>query len=115
MRRGTSLVEVLVATVLLAVGVAGTLAALAASARLRTAARAEERVAATALEAFSAFVARGCSVSDSLVTSVVDSGGALVDAHIVRRADRASLALDVSLEVPLVRAHLVVRTEHPCA
>ena len=115
MRRGSSLIEVLVATVLLAVGVAGTLAALAASARLRTAARAEERVAATALEVFSAFIARGCAVSDSLVTSDVDSAGAHIDARITRGADRAALALDVSLEVPLLRARTELHAEHPCA
>jgi Tfp pilus assembly protein PilV len=115
MRRGTSLVEVLVATVLLAVGVAGTLAALASAARLRTAARAQERVAAAGAEAFSAFVAEGCGVADSLITSASDSGGPHVCTRIVRSADRAELDVAVWLDVPLLRARLTLRSEHPCA
>jgi Tfp pilus assembly protein PilV len=114
MRRGSSLVEVLVATVLLAVGVAGTLSALAAAARLRTAARAQERVAATALEAFSAFVARGCVVSDSLIVASVDSSGATTASRIQRSADRAAFELTVALDVPLMRARLELQSEHPC-
>jgi type II secretory pathway pseudopilin PulG len=112
MRRGTSLVEVLVATVLLAVGIAGTLGSLAAAARLRTAARAQERVGAVAVEAFSNFVADGCAISDSLVTDTTDGPQARV--RVVRLADRASLELDVLLDVPLLRARVRIESEHPC-
>jgi Tfp pilus assembly protein PilV len=113
MRQGTSLVEVLVATVLLAVGIASTLGALAAAARLRAAARAQERVASVALEAFGVFVANGCAVVDSLVTDTI--AGLEVNTRIVRGADRAQLVLDVALDVPFLRTTLHVESEHPCA
>lgn len=65
MRRGVSLPEVLVAAVLLAVGVAGCLSALATSLRLRTAAWERESLAAAAHDRLSWFAARGCSVGDT--------------------------------------------------
>lgn len=85
-RRGVSLIEVLVATVLLAVGIGGTLSALAASARLRTLARDREQLAAEALDRLAWFEARACAQGDTteqrtttdhvgLEWSVIDSGG----------------------------------------
>lgn len=59
-QRGVSLVEVLVATVLLAVGITGTLASLAAAARLREDARGREAVAAAMRERLAWFEAVGC-------------------------------------------------------
>jgi type II secretory pathway component PulJ len=71
-RRGVSLVEVLVATVLLAVGVTGTLASLAAAGRLRETARGREAVAAAMRERLSWFEAVACrpeTASGSLTRS----------------------------------------------
>ncbi len=65
MRRGVSLPEVLVAAVLLAVGVAGCLAALATALRFRTAAWERESLAAAAQDRLSWFAARGCAVGDT--------------------------------------------------
>ncbi len=64
-RRGVSLPEVLVASVLLAVGVAGCLSALATALRLRTAAWEREALAATAQDRLTWFAARGCSAGDT--------------------------------------------------
>ena len=64
-RSGVSLVEVLVATVLLAVGIGGTLSSLAATARLREWARARERLASEALDRLAWFEARSCAQADT--------------------------------------------------
>ncbi len=64
-RRGVSLIEVLVATVLLAVGIGGTLSSLAATARLRESASARERLAAEALDRLAWFEARACAQLDT--------------------------------------------------
>jgi Tfp pilus assembly protein PilV len=64
-RSGVSLIEVLVATVLLAVGIGGTLSALAASSRLREWARDRERLAAEALDRLAWFEARACAQRDT--------------------------------------------------
>jgi Tfp pilus assembly protein PilV len=64
-RAGVSLVEVLVAAVLLAVGIGGTLSSLAVTARLREWARDRERVAAEALDRLAWFEARACAQSDT--------------------------------------------------
>lgn len=64
-RRGVSLVEVLVATVLLGVGVGGTLASLAAAARLRAEARVREAMAAAVADRLDWFAVRGCLSTDT--------------------------------------------------
>ena len=64
-RAGVSLVEVLVAAVLLAVGIGGTLSSLAATSRLRESARDRERLAAEALDRLAWFEARACAQSDT--------------------------------------------------
>ena len=64
-RSGVSLIEVLVATVLLAVGICGTLGSLAAAARLRQSARQRESLAAAALDRLAWFEARACAQSDT--------------------------------------------------
>lgn len=64
-RSGVSLIEVLVAAVLLAVGICGTLAALAATARLRQLARDREALAAAALDRLAWFEARACAHADT--------------------------------------------------
>lgn len=63
---GVSLVEVLVATVLLAVGINGTLAAVAAAQRLQRDARARDALASLALDRLDWFAHRACGLSDSL-------------------------------------------------
>jgi Tfp pilus assembly protein PilV len=65
-RPGVSLVEVLVAAVLLAVGIGGTLSSLAATSRLRDWARQRERLAAEALDRLAWFEARACAQSDTM-------------------------------------------------
>lgn len=64
-RRGVTLIEVLVASVLLAIGIAGTLNAMVASARLRLSADAREAVVGLMLDRLAWFEANACSVSDS--------------------------------------------------
>lgn len=64
-RRGVSLIEVLVAAVLLAVGIGGTLSSLAATARLREWARHREYLAAAALDRLAWFEARACAQLDT--------------------------------------------------
>jgi Tfp pilus assembly protein PilV len=67
-RPGVSLVEVLVAAVLLAVGIGGTLSSLAATARLRDWARHREQLAAEALDRLAWFEARACAQLDTAET-----------------------------------------------
>lgn len=64
-RPGVTLVEVLVATVLLGVGVSGTLASLAAAARLRGEARLRETMAAAVSDRLDWFAALGCASADT--------------------------------------------------
>lgn len=64
-RRGVSLVEVLVAAVLLAIGIGGTLQALMASARLRLDADAREAVVGLLLDRLAWFESRACAVADT--------------------------------------------------
>jgi prepilin-type N-terminal cleavage/methylation domain-containing protein len=72
-RRGVSLVEVLVASVLLGVGIAGTMNALAASARLRVDADAREAVAGLMMDRLAWFESRECSGADTAgVTRLAD-------------------------------------------
>ncbi len=76
-RRGVSLPEVLVAAVLLAIGVAGCLAAMSTALRFRTMALTRESIAAHAQARLSWFDAEGCSVVDTLVQS--DAGAAVAE------------------------------------
>lgn len=64
-RPGVSLVEVLVAMVLLAVGIAGTMSALAAAAQLREQARMREELASEGLERLAWFEGRACAQLDT--------------------------------------------------
>lgn len=65
MRGGVSLIEVLVAMVLLAIGIAGTLSALAASSQLRNQARMHEELAAEAMNRLAWFESRACAQLDT--------------------------------------------------
>ncbi len=72
-RRGVSLVEVLVASVLLAIGVSGTLNAIVASARLRVSADVREALVGLVLDRLAWFEANACSASDTAgVTRLAD-------------------------------------------
>lgn len=73
-RPAVSLVEVLVATVLLAVGAAGTVAALAAAARLRLVASMRESAVATAESRLAWFEARGCATPDTTIEAAPPDG-----------------------------------------
>lgn len=65
LRPGVTLIEVLVASVLLGVGIAGTMNALAASARLRVDADAREALAGLMMDRLAWFEARACAGADS--------------------------------------------------
>jgi prepilin-type N-terminal cleavage/methylation domain-containing protein len=75
MRRGVSLLEVVVATVLLAVGVTGTLASLAAAERLRRSARGHEALAAAALDRLAWFRAAACLTGDTTMVHQIEPAG----------------------------------------
>ena len=64
-RRGVSLVETLVAAVLLMIGIAGTLHALGASARLRHDAEARDVLTGLLLDRLAWFEARACAGGDT--------------------------------------------------
>lgn len=64
-RAGVSLIEVLVATVILGIGIAGAQSAMLAAARYRAAADAREALAALMVEQMLWFERRGCAGADS--------------------------------------------------
>lgn len=64
-RLGVTLIEVLVASVLLALGIAGTLNAMVASARLRVQADAREAVVGLMLDRLAWFEAHACAAADT--------------------------------------------------
>ena len=90
LRVGVSLVEVLVAAVLLAVGVSGALSALTGAARLRTGAALRERVAEAAEARLSWFEGRACLLTDTVVTS---APGALVNEGWQVRRDSSAVEI----------------------
>lgn len=72
-RRAVTLIEVLVASVLLGIGIAGTMNALVASARLRLQADSREAVVGLMLDRLAWFEANACSASDTAgITSLAD-------------------------------------------
>lgn len=74
-RRGVSLLEVVVATVLLTVGIAGALSSLAAAERLRRSARGREALAAAALDRLAWFRAAACLTGDTTVAHPIEPAG----------------------------------------
>lgn len=82
-RRGVSLVEVLVASVLLAVGVSGALGALVAAARLRHRASVREAVTRRVEARLAWFTLQGCATVD---TTVADASGVIEDRWRVTRS-----------------------------
>jgi prepilin-type N-terminal cleavage/methylation domain-containing protein len=106
-RRGLSLVEVLVAMVLLAIGIGSALSALLSAAQLRLRASAREAVAAAAEERLTWFAARSCSASDTVWRSgagsavtgswrvTADSTGARLEGRAVRWEGAHAARLDL--------------------
>lgn len=105
-RAGVSLVEVLVAAVLLAIGVGGSLSAFGTALRLRTEAAVREARSARAQDRLTWFTQAGCAVGDTLITApaapaeqwrlVRDAGGVRLSG--VMRGARAGVALDLRVE-----------------
>jgi Tfp pilus assembly protein PilV len=75
MRRGVSLLEVVVATVLLTVGVAGTLSSLAVAEQLRRSARGGDALAAAARDRLAWFQAAACLTGDTTAGHPIDPNG----------------------------------------
>jgi Tfp pilus assembly protein PilV len=113
-RPGVSLVEVLVAATLLAVGVGGTLQSLLLSARLRQAADLREAAAARALDRLAWFEARACLLPD---TAGVDAEFAGVSVRWQVRAHGAERRLTAEAHAALrpprepTRLHAEARCE----
>lgn len=109
MRAAVSLVEVLVATVLLSVGVAGSVAAFAVAARTRLTAAAREGAAAAVERRLAWFEAVGCSRADTVVSIPAPDGEYWVlerdsaSARLAGRATRGSGARSATVELTLLR------------
>lgn len=73
-RAGVSLAEVLVAAVLLAIGIGGSLSAFSTALRLRTRAAARESASALAQDRLTWFAARGCAIGDTGFARPVGAG-----------------------------------------
>ncbi len=104
-RPAVSLIEVLVALVLLGIGVSGTLASLSAAQRLRDSARAREELAARASDRLDWFLSAGCAVGDT--GSAADTAGRVITSW--RQRDSSGLRLldvrahDAARRVPSLR------------
>ena len=113
-RAGVSLTEVLVAAVLLAVGIGGTMGALASALRMRNGATTRERVAAAAQDRLTWFERVGCAVNDSTITEADSTGSGVAESWrveptpggvVLRGAARGTRAgVDFALRVETQRA-----------
>lgn len=74
-REGVTLTEVLVAAVLLAVGIAGTLSAVATALRLRTAATAHEALSVRASDRLAWFAREACTLPETTLAWGPDERG----------------------------------------
>ncbi len=90
-RPGVSLPEVLVASVLLAVGVAGCLAAMSTALRFRTMALTREAIASATQGRLAWFDAHGCAVGDTTIVSA--PGASFIERWEIRR-DTSVVRLD---------------------
>lgn len=111
-RLGTSLVEVLVSSVLLAVGVSGCLATLAVAARFRERAAAREEIAAAAQDRIGWFLSAGCATADTIGST----SESRLESKWTLSHDSASAQLDLSLtrRASLQDERLSLRVTHPC-
>jgi Tfp pilus assembly protein PilV len=112
-RIGTSFIEVLVASVLLAVGIVGCLSTLAAAARLRHGASVREELAARAHDRLGWFVVRGCTVSDTAFASP-DSAKVRDDWEQHRDSLRSHLSLQLSAPSSAMVHRVALSAELPC-
>jgi hypothetical protein len=112
-RPAVSLVEVLVASVLLAIGVSGTLSSLSAAARLRHGASGREALASAAHDRLGWFEAAACSSADSSATEEV-SGGVRVRWELRATAEGRTLQLEASAPWAARNHHLSLSTSLPC-
>jgi prepilin-type N-terminal cleavage/methylation domain-containing protein len=112
-RAGVTLVEVLVAAVLLGIGVAGTLSALATSVRFRSMALTRESIAAAGHRRLTWLEAVGCATNDTTVLS--PAGAQVTERWELRRAGNV-VALDGMLEASHAahRLRTDVRASWPC-
>lgn len=112
--RGVSLVEVLVAAVLLAVGVSGTLSSLSTAARLRHGASGREALAAAVHDRLGWFEAAACAFADSAATEDV-AGGVRVQWELRSTPEGRALQLEASAPWAARTHSLTVTTAVPCA
>jgi Tfp pilus assembly protein PilV len=112
-RPAVSLVEVLVATVLLAVGVSGTLSSLSAAARLRAGASGREALADAVQDRLGWFEAVACATADSIAA---DSAAGGVEVRWELRAIPAGRTLRLEASAPwAARPHeMTLATSLPC-
>ncbi len=114
-RPALSLVEVLVATVLLAIGICGTVASLAAAERLRADANRRERLAAAVNARLAWFDAVGCTTGASSGAAISADGVTVTwtlgafDADSVR-----GVAIDAAHGVGRRALHLSIATRRLC-
>lgn len=112
LRGGVSLIEVLVAMVLLAIGIAGTMSALAAASQLRERARLQEELAAEALDRLAWFESRACAQLDT-AEQVTTARGVRLDWRVRDSLGRRQLDFDASA-VGRASPRLSLRTSWRC-
>ncbi|MEX2181295.1 MAG: hypothetical protein WD771_04590 [Gemmatimonadaceae bacterium] len=112
-RAGSSFIEVLVASVLLAVGIVGCLSTLAAAARMRHGASVREELAARAHDRLGWFGARACIGPDTAGSA---PAGAPVQVDWTRTRNAAGAHLNIELSAPASAAvhRVVVTAALPC-
>lgn len=113
-RRAVSLVEVLVAAVLLAIGISGTLQALLASARLRMDADKREALVGLLLDRLAWFESRACSVADTSGVVTLPDGPAAVW-RVQSVGMRRVLELEGSRRPGLASARTTITTSLQCS
>jgi Tfp pilus assembly protein PilV len=113
-RAAVSLVEVLVATVLLAVGVSGTLSSLSAAARLRHGASGREALAAAAHDRLAWFERAGCFTADSSATDEL-TGAVRVEWQLRSTAEGRTLQLEAAVPWAARSHRLTLSTALPCS
>jgi hypothetical protein len=113
LRHGTSFVEVLVASVLLAVGIVGCLSTLAAAARLRNGATLREDLAARAHDQLGWFFAQGCLAAD---TSYTAPASARIEEHWEHHRDASGARFAIALQVRASTRNekLAIAADLPC-
>jgi len=112
-RPAVSLVEVLVATVLLAIGISGTLSSLSAAARLRHGASGREALAAAAHDRLAWFESAGCLATDSSATDE-QPGAVRVQWELRSTTEGRTLELEGSAPWAARSHHLNLSTALPC-